>query len=199
MLRTLVVIVALLAVGFVIAQQEVVVPVQRVAQLRQLSAGEVAQINSYLAARPGLRKSGNYEATREALIFLTQIDQSHFPLTREPKDYLADYQNFTQLLNRVNWYVRVPVIKGEPGQDGHNGCDGRCPAPQYRVCPQPATQAVYDTRGIAWPGQYSEKSRPIAAYTRYDQKGGTCRRTPQCSDFPPSPIVPPPVPPPPGH
>lgn len=82
--------------------------VQRVPQLRSLTAGELAAINAYMAKHGGTGQCQNQRALRNSLEFLTAIDQSHFPLTREPKDYLADYQIFTQLFNRVDWYVNLP-------------------------------------------------------------------------------------------
>ena len=82
--------------------------VQRVPQLRPLTAAEKAAIQTYLEKHGGTGECQNQRALRAALEFLTGIDQSHFPLSRQPAQYLADYQTFTQMFNRVDCYVNVP-------------------------------------------------------------------------------------------
>ncbi|MDO8443900.1 MAG: hypothetical protein Q7S80_00100 [bacterium] len=84
------------------------IDVQRAAILRELSPNEKAAIGAYMAAHGGDGSCQNQRALRNALEFLTRIDQSHFPLSRSAREYLADYQVFTQVLNRVDWYVNLP-------------------------------------------------------------------------------------------
>lgn len=85
------------------------VTVQKVAQLRTLTAAEKAAIDAYMALHGGDGTSGNQRALRGSLEFLVAIDQSHLPLGRAPSAYLADYQTFIQLFNRVDWYVNLPA------------------------------------------------------------------------------------------
>lgn len=209
-MRTLVMIASVLFCVAVWAQGEPVsqaqtytVPVQKVAQLRQLTWSQQKQINDYLDAREvWLRKAGNYEATRAALEFLTRIDQSHFPLTRRPADYLADYQNFTQMLNRVDWYV---TMQGLPLLPPVEPCPVPLldlPQPELRLenvgVPAPCAVSYQPCRVgsvvIGRAGGYRETT--IAGGAIWGG-GGVCKPPGPCSDFPPSPVVPPPVPPPP--
>lgn len=86
------------------------VEVQKVADLRDLMAEEVRAIDTEMAKYGSNMSEKNRQALRAAMEFLVRIDQSHLPLTRRPADYLADYQTFTQMLNRVKWYVNMPVV-----------------------------------------------------------------------------------------
>lgn len=87
------------------------VEVQRQQQLRTLTAGEERAIAAYMAAYGPRMDAENRKALEASLRFLVAIDQSHVPLTRRPNDYLADYQIVTQMMNRVDWYVNVPVAE----------------------------------------------------------------------------------------
>lgn len=89
------------------------VTVQRVAQPRQLSAAETASIDAYMVAHRTM-SAQNARSLRAALLFLTAMNQSHFPLTRTPAQYLADYQTFTQMYNRTDWYVNIPEERKLP-------------------------------------------------------------------------------------
>jgi hypothetical protein len=85
-----------------------------VPQLRQLADWETSAIEQYMAKYGASMSSENRTALRNALYFLVAIDQSHIPLGRTPAGYFSDYQVFTQLLNRVDWYVNVPNQKFPP-------------------------------------------------------------------------------------
>jgi len=89
------------------------VPVEKVAILRPLSEFEKNSISYYLDECKWL-KGENLAATRAALEFLTEINQSHFPLTRTPAEYMADYQIFTQLYGQTDWYVKAPAEREWP-------------------------------------------------------------------------------------
>lgn len=86
------------------------VSVQRVAQLRRLTVSECRAIDQYLYKYWQI-SAHNRQSLRAALEFLVAIDQSHVPLTRKPAQYFADYQTFTQLYNRTDWYANVPQYR----------------------------------------------------------------------------------------
>lgn len=101
------------------------VTVQRVAQLRVLEWWEEDAFPRFRRVYP--TASGSAERAH----FLVQIDQSHVQkiydkcgrliggkLNRKPADYDADYQTFTQLYNRTDWYVNVPRQELPPFQAG---------------------------------------------------------------------------------
>lgn len=92
------------------------VTVQRVAQLRTLDWWEIDGIDRYMREHKDVGP-----AFRNWVEFDIKIDQSHVAkvydksgkliggkLNRSPNDYTADYQIFTQMLNRVDWYVNIP-------------------------------------------------------------------------------------------
>ncbi len=84
------------------------VDVQRDAILRSLSDSERCAIDRYMVVHGGDGECQNQRALRNAIEFLTRINQSHFPLSRSPREYLADYQVFTQMLGKIDWFVRLP-------------------------------------------------------------------------------------------
>jgi hypothetical protein len=86
-------------------------------QLRPLTAQEEADVRAYMQKyMPGIVKSGDDpRAVESAIRFLLGIDQSHdTPLTRRPKEYEADWQTATQLLNRTRWLGSVDVPQPRP-------------------------------------------------------------------------------------
>lgn len=87
---------------------EMKVPVQKVARPRPLTASEYEAVDDYLRRYAPKMSEVNVRSLRAGLPFLVGIDQSHVPLTRKPAEYLADYQTYTQLLERTEMYVWVP-------------------------------------------------------------------------------------------
>jgi len=85
------------------------VPVQKVLRIRPLVPAEDAAVAVYLQQHKAGLSTQNYTALENALRLLIGVDQTHIPLTRIPAQYLADYQTFTQLLGRTEWYVNLSV------------------------------------------------------------------------------------------
>ena len=84
------------------------VPVQKVLRIRPFVPAEDAAVGTYLQQHKAGLSSQNYTALDNALRLLIGVDQTHIPLTRTPAQYMADYQTFTQLLGRTDWYVSLP-------------------------------------------------------------------------------------------
>ncbi|MFA6963583.1 MAG: hypothetical protein WC227_02615 [Patescibacteria group bacterium] len=85
-------------------------PVQRVAQKRPLTAADLAGIESYRAywQKRGLSMT---PSVKSALEYMLQMDIIHLPiyLQRTPQEYDFEAQSIEKMLNRVDWYVNVPV------------------------------------------------------------------------------------------
>jgi len=90
-------------------QTSIRLPVQKVLQIRPLTAAEDAAVAAYIQQYKAGLTSQNYVALGNALRLLIGVDQTHVPLTRTPAQYMADYQTFTQLLGRTDWYVNLPI------------------------------------------------------------------------------------------
>jgi hypothetical protein len=182
------------------------VPVQRVAQLRSLEWWEIAAIDKYMCDHPKLGAS--FRAYPE---FLIRIDQSHVEkvydmqgrlvggrLNRTPHDYAADYQTFTQLYNRTDWYVNIPSQKTTlclpdycpPGSQG-----ALCFEPLTTPC-QPVTgcTATYCPTGGAARFYHEGRVDEHVVATYFQSK--TKAKVEQRRYRPPCPPPPPPPPPP---
>ena len=84
--------------------------VQKKSRPDPLTNAQGCAVEAYLIKHYDKKDAGNRAALRNALVYLLGIGQSHLPLGRTPKDYLADYQICTQLMEHTDLSVEMPAI-----------------------------------------------------------------------------------------